>query len=364
MQRMLLAIGLSLVMWGSVPHTPALAQAPVVVRNVGDEVVRNSRMVLDEIMSIPARQIPTSLLRNAQAVAIIPNVLKGGFVIGVRHGRGVVLTRDDTGAWQPPIFVSLTGGSIGWQAGIQSTDVVLVFRTRTSVNSLMSGKLTVGADASAAAGPVGRQAAAATDGRLSAEILSYSRSRGLFAGVSIDGSVLQVDNAAGQAFYGGPVLTGTGQTLQPNEALPESAVQLMQRLTEFTSGTAAPVAESGTTIVGTPVMESNVRSAEEVRQQLVAAWMRLAELLDEPWRRFLALPAGVANDRQSLNVDALHKTLQDYSTVSQDPRYASLTQRAEFQTVLTLLTELANIYAAQPTNTLQLPPPPGASIGR
>ncbi len=106
-------------------------------------------------------------------MAIFPQVVKGGFIVGARHGRGVAIIRDATGAWQPPVFVTLTGGSVGWQAGLQSSDIILVFKTRKSVDRFLNGKFTLGADVSVAAGPVGRQAAAATDARLQAEILSY-----------------------------------------------------------------------------------------------------------------------------------------------------------------------------------------------
>ena len=134
-------------------------------------------------MAIPGRQIPETLLAEAQGIAIVPNVIKVGFVAGIRWGHGVVMVRDAEGEWSLPQFVTLTGGSVGWQAGVQGTDVVLVFLTKKSVEGLWRGKFTIGADASVAAGPVGHDAAAATDARLRAEILSYSRSRGLFIGL-------------------------------------------------------------------------------------------------------------------------------------------------------------------------------------
>ena len=143
-----------------------------------NQIVLNSTAVLREVMAIPASQIPAKLLQEARGIAIIPGVVKGGFVVGVRHGRGVMLVRSESNQWLPPMFITLSGGSVGWQAGIQSTDVILVFRTRNSINNLMNGKLTLGVDAAAAAGPIGRQAAAATALSLSAELLSYSRSRG------------------------------------------------------------------------------------------------------------------------------------------------------------------------------------------
>ncbi len=126
-------------------------------RAYGDptETIRASEQVLAEIMAIPARRIPEALLAEAQGVVIVPNVIKIGFIAGVRRGHGVVLVRDNDGEWSLPQFVTLTGGSVGWQAGIQGTDVVLVFTTPKGVEGLLQGKFTIGADASASAGPVG-----------------------------------------------------------------------------------------------------------------------------------------------------------------------------------------------------------------
>ena len=148
-----------------------------------EELVRGSIAVLNENMAIPAQAIPQRMLSDAEGVAIIPKVIKGGFVIGARHGRGTLLVRDQNKGWHAPVFVTLTGGSIGWQVGVQSTDVILVFKTRKSIEGILSQKFTLGVDAAAAAGPVGRQASAATDAQFKAEIYSYARSRGLFLGV-------------------------------------------------------------------------------------------------------------------------------------------------------------------------------------
>lgn len=166
-------------------------------------VIESAAEVLDALSSIPFRGIPPALMQDAQGVAVIPNVLKAGFVIGGRHGRGVVLVREPDGAWGNPLFVSLTGGSIGWQVGVQSTDVVLVFKTRNSLDRILKGKgkLTLGADVGVAAGPIGRQAEASTDAQLKAEIYSYSRSRGLFAGVSLEGAAFLIDSDANELFY-------------------------------------------------------------------------------------------------------------------------------------------------------------------
>ena len=164
--------------------------------------VQDSANVLQTIMKIPEKGIPPVLLRNAQAIVIVPDVIKGAFIVGGRHGTGVLLVREESGRWSDPVFVSLTGGSVGWQVGGTSTDVILVFKHRKGVEGLLKGKFTLGADAAVAAGPVGRSAEASTDVTLKSEILSYSRSRGLFAGVSLEGAELLVDEDATDAFYG------------------------------------------------------------------------------------------------------------------------------------------------------------------
>jgi lipid-binding SYLF domain-containing protein len=153
---------------------------------------------------LPLRHIPHSLMRDAHGVAIIPGVVKAGFLLDGRFGHGVVLVRRPDGAWSNPAFVTLTGGGVGLQAGVESTDVVLIFRTPGSLDRILKGKgkLTLGGDVSVAAGPLGREAEAATDARLKAEILSYSRSRGLFAGASLEGAALLADHRANEGFYG------------------------------------------------------------------------------------------------------------------------------------------------------------------
>ena len=198
------------------------------------ERANNAVRVLKEIMMAPDRRVPSDLLSNAYAVAVIPDVIKAGFVIGGRHGLGVVSIKTADGTWSNPSFISMTGGSIGFQAGVQSTDVILVFRTQRGVDSIVHGKFTLGADASVAAGPVGRDANAATDAQLQAEIYSYSRSRGLFAGVALDGSVLAIDNDANQAVYGEGVtprrIFAGGVSNVPN-----AVVDFRDRLEEYTA---------------------------------------------------------------------------------------------------------------------------------
>src|SRR6185312_7521787 len=163
---------------------------------------QNAVRVLNEIEQAPDKAIPSDLLKDAKAIAVIPDVLKVGFVFGGRRGEGLISVKSPDGTWSNPSFITMTGGSIGFQAGVSSTDVILVFRTQRGVDSIVRGKFTLGADASAAAGPVGRTANASTDGQLKAEIYSYSRSRGLFAGVALDGSALRIDYDANAAVYG------------------------------------------------------------------------------------------------------------------------------------------------------------------
>ncbi len=164
--------------------------------------VEDAMEVIEAFNSIPENKIPEKLLRNAEAIAILPGLLKAGFVLGGKHGKGIVSVRSKDGTWSNASFISITGGSIGLQAGIQSIDVILVFKSRKSVEGLVRGKFTLGADASATAGPVGRTAEAQTDLELNAEIYSYSRSRGLFAGISLSGAVLDIDHKANASIYG------------------------------------------------------------------------------------------------------------------------------------------------------------------
>jgi len=163
--------------------------------------VQASTAVMKEIMDIPECAIPPGLLRCAQGIAIFPDVLKGAFVFGARYGCGILLVRNEDRSWGNPVFFRLLGGSFGWQIGVQSTDVILVLNTIRSLDKICGGKFTLGADASIAAGPVGRQAEAGTDVLLRAEILSYSRNRGLFLGLSLEGAAIQVDYGATASYY-------------------------------------------------------------------------------------------------------------------------------------------------------------------
>lgn len=167
-----------------------------------DAQAENAVRVLAEIQAIPESSIPDKLLDEAKAIVIVPDTIKAGLVLGGRRGHGVLSVRTADGGWSNPGFVTLTGGSIGLQVGVQSADVVLVFRSERGLDSIVNGKFTLGADAGVAAGPMGRNASASTDGQMKAEIWSWSRARGLFAGVALDGAVLSMDNKANEAVYG------------------------------------------------------------------------------------------------------------------------------------------------------------------
>ena len=315
-----------------------------------DLTVEAATSVLDQIMVVPLSSIPESMLSDAQGLVIIPNMIKGGFVVGGRHGRGVLLVRSEDQTWHAPVFVSLTGGSIGWQVGVQATDVVLVYKPRQSVQGILKGKFTVGAEGAAAAGPVGRQAAAATDGHLKAEIYSYSRSRGLFAGVSIDGSVLQLDQIANASYYqrptpGGPVI------------VPEPALRLVAQVTKYCGG---PVIQASATQVQqqpTLAVPKAANQADAVRNQLAEIAPRLYELLDAQWNTYLALPTEIFAGQGHPSPEALRLCLDRFKAVAADARYMGLTQRAEFQSTYGLLQHYASSLAQEPT-LLEIPPPP------
>jgi len=179
------------------PISGALAQNNGPTRE--DARLITATEVLDELRATPDQNVPAWLMQRAYGVAVIPDVLKGAFLFGGRYGNGVLTVRNAAGRFSDPIFITLAGGSIGWQIGATSTDVVLVFVTPRSVQNFARGKFTLGVDASVAAGPVGRQGEA--DAGVNAEIYSYSRARGLFAGVALNGTVLAFDRGANRAYY-------------------------------------------------------------------------------------------------------------------------------------------------------------------
>jgi lipid-binding SYLF domain-containing protein len=215
--------------------------------------------VLNELRATPDQSLPDRLLSRAYAIAIVPDVTKAAFIFGGRRGNGVLVARDKDGRFSDPIFVNLTGGSFGLQWGVESTDVVLVFTTRGSVDKIAGGKLTLGANASVAAGPVGRQAEAATDPTFHSEVYSYSRNRGLFGGIALDGSNITVDDRANSRFYDKGTVNVTdvlNGTLKSNN---ESAKRFLAAVAGSTgspvpaSASAAPVAAPSSAVTSSSV---------------------------------------------------------------------------------------------------------------
>ena len=200
----------------------------------GASKIEDSIDVLKDIMAIPEKNIPPALLRNASGIAIIPGVIKAGFVLGGRYGTGILVVKDRQNKWSNPAFITLAGGSIGWQIGVESIDIILVFKSEKSINRLVSGKFTLGADASVAAGPVGREAAAATDVQLKSEIYSYSRSRGLFAGLALSGASMHIDDGADEHFYGRRYMTARDIFSGRELKVPHAADRLKKLLTDYT----------------------------------------------------------------------------------------------------------------------------------
>jgi lipid-binding SYLF domain-containing protein len=204
--------------------------------------------VLEEVQAMPDQQLPDALLSRAYGIAVIPDVTKVAFIFGGRHGNGVLVVRDKLSSpWSNPTFVSLTGGSWGFQAGAQSSDIILVFTTKTGIEGIAGGKLTLGADASVATGPVGRQGSAATDMSFNAEIYSYARTRGLFGGIALDGSVISIDRSANGALYGKSGVTATEIFSGQSPAAPPAAQRFLERLAQATHtavrGSPAPQAD-------------------------------------------------------------------------------------------------------------------------
>jgi SH3 domain-containing YSC84-like protein 1 len=176
--------------------------------------------VLHEVMAAPDKGIPEEVLEHAKCVAVVPHLLKGGFVFGGENGRGVATCRTADG-WSAPVFFAITGGSWGLQIGVEGVDLVMIIQNERGMKQLLSSKFELGADASAAAGPVGRHASANTDWKMDAEILTYSRARGAFAGLTLNGASIRRDNDSTEAIYGRDV--SNHRILSGEVAMPASA---------------------------------------------------------------------------------------------------------------------------------------------
>jgi SH3 domain-containing YSC84-like protein 1 len=184
-----------------------------------------AKTVLDQIMDAKDRTIPLNILEQATCVGVVPGMIKGAFVFGAQYGQGVVTCRTGHG-WSAPVFIRMAGGSWGFQIGGQSTDLILVAVNDRGFQQLLKSKFKIGADASAAAGPVGRAGQAATDWKMNAELLSYSRNKGLFAGISLDGTSVSQNKDDTEIFYGG--LQSFDNVLKGNVAVPGSAVEFVR----------------------------------------------------------------------------------------------------------------------------------------
>jgi lipid-binding SYLF domain-containing protein len=311
-----------------------------------DQIVVDATNVLSQSVTMTSG-LPQKMLTDAQGVAIVPSMVRGAFVVGVQHGRGVLLVRGANGAWQPPRMISITGGSLGYQVGVQSTDLILIFRTQQSVANVMRGTLKVGVDASAAAGPVGRQASAATDLPMQTEILSYSRARGAFVGASIDGTSISFDKATDAAYY------------QPPGTVPASATQLVQLMSTLSNG-ASPAA-SATTAASAATSPASVPQApnavEAARQQLDASSRQLAASLDDQWKKYLALPPEVYIPNHMPSMESIVQAINRYESVSRQPQYANLASQPAFQATLKGLWKLGELQQGG-QQELRLPPPP------
>ena len=202
----------------------------------GASQAEKAAKVFGEIMGTPDKGIPTDLLNKAECVAVFPGVVKAGFIVGGKAGRGVASCRTPSG-WSAPAFLEIKGGSVGLQVGGSSTELVLLFMNTNGLKKLVSNKVELGADASVAAGPVGREAAASTDASMSAEILSYSRSKGLFAGISLKGSVVSAEKSDMEDTYGKGV-TALQVLAASNSRAPNEVQVFANKLGEFSSRTA------------------------------------------------------------------------------------------------------------------------------
>ena len=205
---------------------------PALASDRSDDIgrIQKATRVFGEIMATPDKGIPRDLLERAQCVAIIPGEEKLAFIFGGNYGKGLATCRTASG-WSAPMFLAVGGGSVGFQIGASFTDVVMLFMNDHALQSLLGDKFKIGGDLTVAAGPVGRQASADTDLKLNAEILSYSRSKGVFAGASVDGAVAQADKSGDKAMYGSNVTRG--EILHGKVAVPEPARGLLDELAQY-----------------------------------------------------------------------------------------------------------------------------------
>ena len=234
-----------------------LIAAPALSATKQEQRVADATDVIDQLLRIPEQTIPPALLDSAYAIAVIPSMVKVGFGIGGRFGKGVLVVRKDDNSWSNPAFINLTAGSFGWQIGAQAADIVLVFKNKSSVDNISRAKLTLGGAASVAAGPVGRHGTISTDIRFKAEVYSYSRTRGLFAGLALEGAGLTMDKKSNAAFYGADKYSADAVFESSPNAAPDVANTFVQMLTAQTSRLSAPTKVAK---ASAPAQKSSVRT--------------------------------------------------------------------------------------------------------
>lgn len=211
-----------------------LTSTSALAANAPEQVLDDATTVVRQFVDIPENSIPPALLGQAYGIAVIPSVFKAGFVLGGRYGKGVLSVRTADGSWSNPTFVTLAGGSVGWQIGASSSDLILVFKTQRSIDKIADGQITLGADAAVAAGPVGRSAGASTNLSFDAEVYSYSRSRGLFAGVSLQGGKISINREANWLFYDNPGIDAYTILRDGNESkLPQAGQKFVYTLDQY-----------------------------------------------------------------------------------------------------------------------------------
>jgi lipid-binding SYLF domain-containing protein len=218
-----------------------------------DTKLAHATEILHEFTADPAEGIPAQLLERAYGIAVIPSVIRGGFLLGGRRGRGVLTVRTPEGGWSNPAFVTLTGGSIGWQFGAESTDVVLVFANERSIRNIEAGKFTIGGDATAVAGPLDKRSTKAVT--LKSEVYVYAKSRGLFAGAAFEGARLDIDQEANAAFYAPPARA----LAAPAAGTPPSVQPLLAELQRA-------AAESPVPVTAAPVRHSSAQPPAETEE--------------------------------------------------------------------------------------------------
>lgn len=195
-----------------------------------DKITASVKVIND--FSQMKEKIPKELLKVTEGIIIVPKLINAGLVLAGKRGKGIAMAKLEDGSWSNPVFVTITGGSVGFQAGVQSVDLVLIFKSRETLQNIGKGSFTLGGDISATAGPVGRNSTASTDYKLEAEVYSYSRSKGLFGGISLSGSALDVDEKANEAYYSEETDAKTLFTDASKDASPEIA-SLKKKLTDF-----------------------------------------------------------------------------------------------------------------------------------